>query len=150
MKDGAEQPTLTPPPLGQLTLSYAVLLSAVLSVRGGRLISPKASGSSPCLSPLQPHPASLLEPRLSARLIELLNFATCIRPSLASRPLLLFLPWIPRLLTPPSHLASIGKCLLNNKNNSSLHLLSTYSVLSASQMLSCLILTTTMRKNNHS
>lgn len=46
---------------------------------------------------------------------------------------------------PPTHLASNGKCLLNNKNKSSLHLLSTYSGLSAYPILSYLILTTTYR-----
>lgn len=109
----------------------------------GRLLFPVPLD--PVLPPLlQPHPVSLLGAKLGASLIEPLNLAKCTRLSLTSRPLRMLLSqhWIPLFLTPPIHLASIGKCLLPNKNNSSLHFLSTYSVLSASQMLSYFIVTT--------
>lgn len=146
---GAEQPTLPmacPLPTRPPRQTFSQTGRSQRSCLSGR-----ETHYSQCLRiqplppPLQPHPASLLEPRLCARLIELLSFAKCARLSVASRPLhmLLSLPWLPLLPSPPIHPASIGKCLLNHKNNSILHVLSTYSVLSASKMLSDLIFTTT-------
>ena len=94
----------------------------------------------PLPPPLQPHPALLLGPRLCASLIELLT-----------------LPSAPGSLWPPGLCICYCLCLgflsssplpstwrvLANKNNSSLHLSSTHSVLSASQMSSYSIFTTT-------